>query len=96
MKYELRSWYEDRSCLYTDDPRVKDLAVLSPDLTVVSSYFKTTRAQQPFAWDIVRRVRRASAASFSVSRAMVCQPGQTRIGRGSVSAVQWVNSFKDP
>lgn len=53
MKYELRSWYEDRSCLYTDDPRVKDLAVLSPDLTVVSSYFKTTRAQQPFAWDIV-------------------------------------------
>jgi hypothetical protein len=53
MKYELRSWYEDRSCLYTDDPRVKDLAVLSPDLMVVSSYFKTTRAQQPFAWDIV-------------------------------------------
>jgi hypothetical protein len=53
MKYELRSWYEDRSCLYTDDPRVKDLAVLSPDLTVVSTYFKTSRAQQPFAWDIV-------------------------------------------
>jgi hypothetical protein len=53
MKYELRSWYEDRSCLYTDDPRVKDLAVLSPDLTVVSSYFKTRGARQPFAWDIV-------------------------------------------
>lgn len=53
MKYELRSWYEDRSCLYTDDPRVKDLAVLSSDLTVVSAYFKTSRAQQPFAWDIV-------------------------------------------
>jgi hypothetical protein len=32
---------------------VKDLAVLSPDLTVVSTYFKTSRAQQPFAWDIV-------------------------------------------
>lgn len=53
MKYELRSWYDDRSCLYTDDPRVKDLAVLSSDLTVVSSYFKTSRAHQPFAWDIV-------------------------------------------
>jgi hypothetical protein len=53
MKYELRSWYEHRSCLYTDDPRVKDLAVQSPDLTVVSTYFKTSRAQQPFAWDIV-------------------------------------------
>lgn len=53
MKYEVRSWYEDRSCLYTDDPRVKDLAVLSPDLTVVSAYFKTAAARQPFAWDIV-------------------------------------------
>ena len=53
MKYELRTWYEDRSCLYTDDPRVKDLAVLSPDLTVVSTYFKTPQAKQPFAWDIV-------------------------------------------
>ncbi len=53
MKYELRSWYEDRACLYTDDPRVKDLAVLSPDLTVVSTYFKTLRSPQPFAWDIV-------------------------------------------
>jgi hypothetical protein len=53
MEYELRSWYEDRACLYTDDPRVKDLAVLSPDLTVVSTYFKSAQAAQPFAWDIV-------------------------------------------
>lgn len=53
MKYELRSWYEDGSCLYTDDPRVKDLAVLSPELRVVSTYFKTPRAPQPFAWDII-------------------------------------------
>ncbi|HEX6507577.1 MAG TPA: hypothetical protein VF221_08095 [Chloroflexota bacterium] len=53
MKYELRGWYEDGCCLYTDDPRVKDLAARSRDLTIVSTYFRSAGAHQPFAWDIV-------------------------------------------
>jgi hypothetical protein len=53
MHYELRSWYEDRDCLYTDDPRVRDLATRSTELQVVSAYFRSRQARQPFAWDIV-------------------------------------------
>jgi hypothetical protein len=53
MEYELRDWFEGSSCLYTNDRRVKDLALQSADLMVVASYFKTEREMQPFAWDIV-------------------------------------------
>ena len=52
MKYELRDWYDD-CCLYTDDRRVKDLALRTGELSIVSSYFKSLREIQPFAWDIV-------------------------------------------
>jgi hypothetical protein len=52
MEYELRDWYDD-CCLYTNDRRVKDLALHSTDLTVVASYFKSLKEAQPFAWDIV-------------------------------------------
>ncbi len=67
LKYELRSWYENHTCLYTDDPRVKDLAVLSPDLTIVSTYFKNRSAPLPFAWDIVgnREVLAGVSSRFS-------------------------------
>jgi hypothetical protein len=53
LDYELRGWYEDHGCLYTNDRRVKDLALGSADLTVVARYFKSIREYQPFAWDIV-------------------------------------------
>ena len=53
MDYELRDWYENRTCLYTDDPRLKDFAMTSSDLVVVGRYFKSPRDMQPFAWDIV-------------------------------------------
>ena len=53
MVYELRKWYEDSECLYTDDQRVKDLAIRSPELRVVGTYFRSGRDVRPFAWDIV-------------------------------------------
>lgn len=53
MVYELRTWFDKRTCLYTDDRRVKDLALATPDLQVIASYFRTPKDQQPFAWDIV-------------------------------------------
>lgn len=53
MTYEVRSWYEGNGCLYTDDVRVKDLAVQSPHLKVTAHYFKGPAERTPFAWDIV-------------------------------------------
>ncbi len=53
MVYELRKWFDDGECLYTDDRRVKDLAVQTPDLRIVGTYFRSPAAHQPFAWDIV-------------------------------------------
>ena len=53
MVYELRPWFEDDDCLYTDDPRLKDMAVQSPGLHVTASYFRTPADRVPFAWDIV-------------------------------------------
>jgi hypothetical protein len=54
LDYELRDWYENRTCLYTDDVRVKDLVMSSSDLTIiVGRYFKSPRDLQPFAWDII-------------------------------------------
>jgi hypothetical protein len=51
--YELRKWYGDLECLYTDDRRVKDLALREPNLQIIASYFRTPAELQPFAWDIV-------------------------------------------
>jgi hypothetical protein len=51
--YELRRWFNDADCLYTDDRRVKDLALRSPDLRVIATYFRTPAESRPFAWDIV-------------------------------------------
>jgi hypothetical protein len=54
MIYEVRPWFDKDGCLYTDDVRVKDLAILSADLRVTSTYFRTVKSErQPFAWDIV-------------------------------------------
>lgn len=53
MVYELREWFNNDQCLYTDDSRVKDLAVLSSGLRIASVYFKDAASRQPFAWDIV-------------------------------------------
>jgi hypothetical protein len=53
VKYEIRKWSDQLDCLYTDDRRVKDLALRSRDLTIVASYFRTSREPHPFAWDIV-------------------------------------------
>lgn len=53
MVYELRKWFDDGECLYTDDRRVKDLAIRTPDLRIVGTYFDSRSALQPFAWDIV-------------------------------------------
>jgi hypothetical protein len=53
MVYELRKWFDDGDCLYTDDRRVKDLAIQSPNLRVVGTYFRSVADRQPFAWDIV-------------------------------------------
>jgi len=55
MVYEVRKWFDDDECLYTDDRRVKDLAILAPDLRIVGRYFRATNESQPFAWDIVGR-----------------------------------------
>lgn len=71
MVYEVRKWFDDSDCLYTDDSRVKDLALGSADLHIVATYFRTTKAQQPFAWDIVgkRDLVKEIAARFQSSRA---------------------------
>jgi hypothetical protein len=53
MLYELRKWSESDACLYTDDSRVKDLAIRDPGLQVVASYFRALKDRTPFAWDIV-------------------------------------------
>jgi hypothetical protein len=53
MVYELRAWFDNRSCLYTDDRRIKDLALRSPDLQIIATYFRNAADHQPFAWDIV-------------------------------------------
>ena len=68
MEYELRDWYDDY-CLYTNDRRVKDLALQSNDLTVVASYFKSVKEAQPFAWDIVgpRPVLRGLSRQFETA-----------------------------
>ena len=53
MLYELRKWSDDDDCLYTDDQRVKDLAISSPEMRIVARYFRTAKERHPFAWDIV-------------------------------------------
>lgn len=53
MIYEIRQWSGEDACLYTDDQRVKDLAIRTPGLVVTSRYFRTVKADHPFAWDIV-------------------------------------------
>lgn len=67
MIYELRQWSDEDACLYTDDQRVKDLAVQTPGLSITSRYFRTARAPQPFAWDIVgpKTVLAPLAGNFS-------------------------------
>jgi hypothetical protein len=52
MVYEVREWFGGERCLYTDDRRVKDLAVQAPNLRVTSSYFRGGNAREPYAWDI--------------------------------------------
>ncbi len=53
MEYEIRKWSDELDCLYTDDRRLRDMAARSGEMTIVSSYFRTARASQPFAWDIL-------------------------------------------
>ncbi len=50
---EVRSWFTGEQCLYTDDPRIKDIAAGSSQLRISSRYFRNQSAKQPFAWDIV-------------------------------------------
>lgn len=53
MIYEIRQWSEDEACLYTDDWRLKELAIRRPELRSTARYFRTRAAREPFAWDIV-------------------------------------------
>jgi hypothetical protein len=53
MLYEIRRWSDEIDCLYTDDPRVKDLAVTQPGLKVSALYFRALGESRPFAWDIL-------------------------------------------
>jgi hypothetical protein len=53
MVYEVRSWFDNFDCLYTDDPRLKELAIRSPELRIAARYYRTTSETEPFAWDIV-------------------------------------------
>lgn len=55
MVYEVRDWFGDRKCLYTDDPQVKDIALKSRNLAIAAAYFRTLHESQAFAWDIVGR-----------------------------------------
>jgi len=68
--YEVRKWFDDCDCLYTDDRRVKDLAIQTGELQIVGTYFKSTREHQPFAWDIVGPHNLVSSLSkqFSAAR----------------------------
>jgi len=68
--YEVRKWFDDCDCLYTDDRRVKDLAIQTGELQIVGTYFKSTREHQPFAWDIVGPHNLVSGLSkqFSAAR----------------------------
>jgi hypothetical protein len=50
--YEVRKWFAGDECLYTDDRRVKDLALRTPDLRITAQYFRRQGDVQPFAWDI--------------------------------------------
>ncbi len=71
MIYEIRPWFDNRECLYTDDPRLKDLAIQSPELQIASTYYRTLRESEPFAWDIVgERSLLASIAAGRSKRAM--------------------------
>lgn len=67
MVYELRKWFDDSECLFTDDQRVKELAVRSPRLRVTSRYFRGPDERHPFAWDIVgdRQALADIAGSFA-------------------------------
>jgi hypothetical protein len=67
MIYEVRAWYDGFGCLYTDDMRVKDLAVRSHDLRITASYYRSARDTRAFAWDIVGSRERVSeiAARFA-------------------------------
>jgi len=53
MVYEVRSWFDNFDCLYTDDARLKELAIRSPELRIAARYYRTTGETEPFAWDIV-------------------------------------------
>jgi len=55
MIYELRNWFDGNACLYTDDQRVKDLAIGTAGLSISARYFSSAKASHPFAWDIVGR-----------------------------------------
>ena len=74
MVYELRKWSEETDCLYTEDRRIKDMALRSPDLHVVGTYFRSAGERQPFAWDIVGD-RRALAG---ITRTFTERAGQRR------------------
>ena len=53
MVYEVRSWFDNFDCMYTDDPRLKELAIRSPELRIAARYYRTPSESEPFAWDIV-------------------------------------------
>jgi hypothetical protein len=53
--YEIRKWFDDHVCLYTDDTRVSEVAGQRPDVVIAATYFRDRRDQQAFAWDIVGR-----------------------------------------
>lgn len=55
MIYEIRDWADGQGCLYTDDRRVRDMAVQSSELRIIGRYFRSAQDRQPFAWDIVGR-----------------------------------------
>ena len=78
MVYEVRKWFDGHECLYTDDRRIKDMAILAPDLEIVGRYFRVTDQSQPFAWDIVGSAEALAAVAASFR--------STRGGRGARTA----------
>ena len=93
MVYELRPWFDELTCLFTDDQRVKDLAVQSPELRVAAAYFRRADEIQPFAWDIVgpRAVLEDIAARFgarSGPRSSRRAPSTPQSDRALASSVQ--------
>jgi hypothetical protein len=52
MVYELRKWFGDEYCLFTDDPRLRDYVVRQREVRIVGRYFKDLGTRIPIAWDI--------------------------------------------